>query len=87
MGKSVRIWQKKQLIFNQLSFVHRDMVKIGTVGVAAVKNRLAASQGPEDRPAKPLTKRYAIHKTRLGKGNRRTLSLTGLMLNNFSLLA
>ena len=85
MGKSVRIWQKKQLIFNQLSFVHRDMVKIGTVGVAAVKNRLAASQGPEDRPAKPLTKRYAIHKTRLGKGNRRTLSLTGRMLNNFSL--
>jgi len=85
MAKSVRIWQKKQLIFNQLSFVHRDMVKIGTVGVAAVKNRLAASQGPEDRPAKPLTKRYAIHKTRLGKGNRRTLSLTGRMLNNFSL--
>ena len=85
MGKSVRIWQKKQLIFNQLSFVHRDMVKIGTVGVAAVKNRLSAAQGPEDRAAKPLTKRYAIHKTRLGKGNRRTLSLTGRMLNNFSL--
>ena len=85
MGKSVRIWQKKQLIFNQLSFVHRDMVKIGTVGVAAVKNRLAAAQGPEDRSAKPLTKRYAIHKTRLGKGNRRTLSLTGRMLSNFSL--
>ena len=85
MGKSVRIWQKKQLIFNQLSFVHRDMVKIGTVGVAAVKNRLAAAQGPEDRAAKPLTKRYAIHKTRLGKGNRRTLSLTGRMLSNFSL--
>src|SRR3990172_9376202 len=85
MGKSVRIWQKKQLIFNQLSFVHRDMVKIGTVGVAAVKNRLAAVQGPEDGPAKPLTKRYAIYKTRLRKGNRRNLWLTGRMLNNLSL--
>lgn len=85
MGQSFRIYQKKQLIFNQLSFVHRDMVKIGTVSVAAMKNRLAASQGPEDGPAKPLTKRYAIYKTRLGRGNRRNLRLTGRMLNNFML--
>ncbi|HXG49291.1 MAG TPA: hypothetical protein VNO52_16830 [Methylomirabilota bacterium] len=85
MGQSVRIWQKKKLIFTELSFRHQDMVKIGTVGVAAVKNRLAAAQGPEDAPAKPLTKRYAIFKTRLGKGNRRNLRLTGGMLDNFML--
>ena len=85
MGQSVRIYQKKKLIFNQLSFRHRDMVKIGTVGVAAMKNRLEAAQGPHDTPAKPLTKRYAIFKTRLGKGNRRNLRLTGRMLNNFML--
>ncbi|MBI2818128.1 MAG: hypothetical protein HYX72_14430 [Acidobacteria bacterium] len=83
MGQSVRIYQKKQLIFNQLSFRHQDMVKIGTVGVAALKNRLEAAQGPNDSPAKPLTKRYAIYKTRMGKGNRRNLRLTGRMLDNF----
>ena len=85
MGQSVRIYQKKQLIFNQLSFRHQDMVKIGTVGVAAMKNRLEAAGGPSDSPAKPLTKRYAIYKTRMGKGNRRNLRLTGRMLNNFML--
>ena len=85
MGQSVRIYQKKQLIFNQLSFQHRDMVKVGTVGVAAMKNRLEAAHGPSDGPAKPLTKRYAIYKTRLGKGNRRNLRLTGRMLDNFML--
>jgi len=85
MGQSVRIYQKKQLIFNQLSFRHQDMVKIGTVGVAAMKNRLEAARGPSDGSAKPLTKRYAIYKTRLGKGNRRNLRLTGRMLDNFML--
>ena len=85
MGQRVRIYQKKQLIFNQLSFRHQDMVKIGTVGVAAMKNRLEAARGPSDGSAKPLTKRYAIYKTRLGKGNRRNLRLTGRMLNNFML--
>jgi hypothetical protein len=61
------------------------MFKVGTVGVAAVKNRLQAALGPEDQPAKPLTKRYAIQKTKLGKGNRRNLSFTGDMLRNLSL--
>ena len=59
------------------------MVKIGTVGVAAVKNRVTAALGPNDTPAKPLTKRYAIRKTKLGKGNRRNLTFTGDMLRNF----
>ena len=39
--------------------------------------------GPSDGPAKPLTKRYAIWKTKLGRGNRRNLTLTGDMLRNF----
>ena len=53
------------------------------VHVAAVKNRLAAAQGPTDSSAKPLTKRYAIQKTKLGSGNRRNLMMTGDMLRNF----
>ena len=81
----VRIYQKKQLRLDHLNFRQHQMFKVGTVGVAAVKNRLQAALGPEDQPAKPLTKRYAIQKTKLGKGNRRNLSFTGNMLRNLSL--
>lgn len=80
---SVRIYQKKQIRLDLLNFRQNAMFKIGNVGVAAVKNRLGAALGPEDSPAKPLTKRYAIRKTRLGKGNRRNLTFTGDMLRNF----
>ena len=80
---SVRVYQKKQIRLDRLNFRQTQMFKIGNVGVAAVKNRLAAAQGPDDGPAKPLTKRYAIWKTKLGKGNRRNLMLSGDMLRNF----
>jgi len=59
------------------------MFKIANVGLAAVKNRLAAAQGPTDGAAKPLSRYYAIRKTKMGKGNRRNLMLTGDMLRNF----
>jgi hypothetical protein len=80
---SVRIYQKKQIRLDLLNFRQTAMFKIGNVGVAAVKNRLAVAQGPTDSPAKPLTKRYAIWKTKRGKGNRRNLTFTGDMLRNF----
>ncbi|MCW5982697.1 MAG: hypothetical protein KIT09_31705 [Bryobacteraceae bacterium] len=79
---SVRIWQKRQIRIDHLNFRQTQMLKIGTVGVAALKNRLAAAQGPSDAPAKPLRKRYAIQKTKLGLGNRRNLSFSGAMLRN-----
>ena len=80
---SVRVYQKKQIRLDRLNFRQTQMFKIGNVGVAAVKNRLAAAEGPTDSSAKPLTKRYAIWKTKLGKGNRRNLMLSGDMLRNF----
>jgi hypothetical protein len=80
---SVRIWQKKQIRLDRLNFKQSQMFKICNVGVAAVKNRVGAALGPSDAPAKPLTKRYAIRKTRLGKSNRRNLTFTGDMLRNF----
>ncbi len=80
---TVRIWQKKQIRLDRLNVRQQEMFKIGNVGVASVKNRLARAQAGEDGPAKPLTKRYAIRKTRMGKGNRRNLMLTGDMLRNF----
>jgi hypothetical protein len=79
---SVRIWQKKQIRLDRLNFRQNQMFKVGNVGVAAVKNRVGAALGPEDSAAKPLTKAYAIRKTRLGKGNRRNLILTGDLLRN-----
>jgi hypothetical protein len=84
---SVRIWQKKEVRLDRLNFRQHQMFKVGTVGVAAVKNRVQAALGPEDQPAKPLTKRYAIRKTKLGKGNRRNLSFTGDMLRNLQVRA
>ena len=80
---SIRVYQKKQIRLDRLSFRQTQMFKVGNVGVAAVKNRVAAAQGPTDSSAKPLTKRYAIWKTKIGKGNRRNLMLTGDMLRNF----
>lgn len=79
---SVRVWQKKQLRLDLLNFPQQQMFKIATVGVAAVKNRVGAALGPSDSAAKPLTKGYAIRKSKLGKGNRRNLTLTGDMLRN-----
>ena len=82
---SVRIYEKKQIRLDRLNFKQHQMFKIGNVGVAAVKNRVQAAQGPNYAPAKPLTKRYAIRKTKLGKGNRRNLTFSGAMLRNLSL--
>ncbi len=85
MAKSVRIWFKKQLRLEPLTFKQRDMVTIGNAGLLSVFNRLREARGPNDGPAKPLTKRYAIYKTRRGKGNVRNLSLTGQLLAGLKL--
>ena len=80
---SVRVYYKKQIRIDRMNFRQQSMLKIGTVGVATVKNRLAASQDSNDAPSKPLTKGYARQKTRLGLGDKRDLMLTGDMLRNF----
>jgi len=80
---SVRIYQKKEVRLDRLNIKQAQMFKIGNVGLASVKNRLAAAQGPNDGAAKPLSRYYAIRKTKMGKGNRRNLMLTGDMLRNF----
>ena len=82
---SARVFVKKQVRIDHLTFRQQAMFKIGTVGLASVKNRLAAAQGPTDGAAKPLTKRYAIWKNKQGKGNRRNLMLTGDMLRSFQI--
>lgn len=78
----VRIWQKKKIVVDRLGFKQFQMLKLGTVGVAAVKQRVQAGLGPEDAAAKGLTRRYAIRKSMLRLGNTRNLTFTGQMLNN-----
>jgi hypothetical protein len=80
---SVRIYQKKEVRLDRLSVRQHEMFKIGNVGVASVKNRLAAAKGPDDGAAKSLSRYYAIRKSKMGKGNVRNLMLTGDMLRNF----
>lgn len=85
MAKSVRLWIKKELRLDRLSVPQGEMVQIGSVGLLSVFRRIAAAQGPNDSPAKPLTKKYAIWKTRKGYGNRRNLKATGQMLRSLRL--
>lgn len=80
----VRVWVKKQIRIDHLSFNQTQMLKLGTVGVANVKNRVQSAMGPEDSKAKPLNKRYAITKsTKLRKRAVRDLTVTGALLGNF----
>jgi len=79
MAQSFRIYQKGKLVFDQLSFRQQDMVKIGTVGVAAVIERVLLGRGPTDGPAKPLRNWYARLKQRKGLIPRRDLMGTGFM--------
>jgi hypothetical protein len=85
MAQSVRIWQKKKLHLEPLTFKQRDMVEIGSTGLLSVFKRVAAAQGPNDGPAMPLKKRYAMYKSRMRKGNRRNLFFTGQMLRSLKL--
>ena len=83
-GTTVSIYFKKQMRLDRLNFNQMQMFKLGTVAVANVINRVTAALGPDDTPAKPLQKGYAIQKTRRGLGNRRNLTYTGDMLRNLS---
>jgi hypothetical protein len=85
MAQSVRIWQKKQLRLDTLTFKQRDMVTIGSTGLLSVFKRVSAAQGPNDGPAKPLSPYYARYKSRMRKGNRRSLWFTGQMLGSLKL--
>lgn len=79
------VFFKKQVRLDRLTFPQRQMFWIGNAALAEVKQRLKAAQGPDDGPAKPLTRRYAIKKSKYGKGNRRNLTFSGEMLRNLQI--
>src|ERR1041384_4253526 len=78
-GNFVKVYVKKTVRYNELSFSQQQMLRIGTVGVAAVKNRVELGQGPNDGPAKPLTPGYAKYKSRHGLKPLRDLVGNGVM--------
>ena len=80
---SVRIWLRKQLRVDHLNFHQIKMLKLGLVGLAAVKNRLAAGLGPTDAPAKSLAKRYARYKAKRLKRRAVREITPGLVIGRF----
>ncbi len=85
MAQMVKVYVKKQLRLDLLTFRQRDMYEIGNAGLEAVKARLAAALGPNDSPAKPLRVSYARQKSKRHLGNRRNLRFTGKMLDNLKI--
>ena len=83
--KSVRIWFKKTVKIDRLTFRQRDTLRIGSAGLLDFKRRVSQGLNTLDQPAKPLSKRYAIRKSRLRRGNRRDLWFTGKMLSNLTI--
>ena len=50
----VKIYVKKRLVFDRLTFPQRDMFRLGTAGLVAVKKRVRAALNLADAPASPL---------------------------------
>ncbi len=97
----VKIWVKKKLHLEPLTFRQQQMVEIGSAGLLSVFRRLSEARGPTDAPAKPLTTEitrthrdgtttrvragYAIQKSRKGRGNRRNLFFSGQLLGSLKI--
>lgn len=80
----VNVFVKRELRLGRLDFDQRQMFKLGTVAVASRKYEISQAKNARGGAAKPLTKRYAIRKTKRGKGNRRNLSFSGDMMRELS---
>ncbi|MBI2817345.1 MAG: hypothetical protein HYX72_10425 [Acidobacteria bacterium] len=81
-GYSFPLARRPTSWIDHLTFRQLDMLKVGVAGLTDLKRRLRAGLGPTGMPAKSLAKRYAIQKSKHGKGNKRDLWFTGKMLGN-----
>lgn len=86
----IKVYVKKQIRLDRLDFSQRQMFTLGNVGLASRKNEIDQALNANGTTAKPLTKRYAIYKSRIskitqGRGrNVRDLRYTGDMLREWS---
>jgi hypothetical protein len=84
-GGRVRVFFRRKLRFDLLDFDRQRMFRIGNFGLAEVRRRIDRAVGPEDGKVKPLSKSYAVRKSRAGLGNTRNLrgfGKGGNMLDN-----
>ena len=78
MAGTVRVYVKKQLRLDLLSFSQRQMWALGNAGLDSIKGRVAKARGPEDTPAAPLkSKSWANIKKSMGLRPIRDLHGTG----------
>lgn len=77
-----RIFVKKRIFIEHLTFSQRQMFKLATVALAEVKDRLRRNRDVKDNVAKPLTRWYANIKRKLGKNPWRDFEKSGDMLRN-----
>ncbi len=87
--RRVRVFVKKQIRIDHLTLQQRQMFKLGTVGLASRKDEISRAQNARGGAAKPLTRRYAIYKSKVsklgGRGrNVRDLRFTGAMIREWS---
>ncbi len=87
--RRVRVFVKKQIRVDLLTLEQRQMFKLGTVGLASRKDEISRGLNARGGAAKPLTRRYAIYKSKVsklgGRGrNVRDLRFTGAMLREWS---
>lgn len=81
----IRVYVKRKLELGRLTLDQQKMYKIGMIAVGTVKDRVKAGVNDQDAASKPLATRYAILKQKtLHKRPIRDLSLTGAMLDNFT---
>jgi len=74
---SMRVFFKQKIIPGRFNVRQKEMLKLGTVGVSSILNRLALGRGPNDGPAKPLGQGYMRFKLRKGLKPFRDLRATG----------
>ena len=73
----------KKIRLEKLNFPQREMLRLGELGVEAVKARVEAGRNLQDAPSKPLSKSYARRKLRARRKPIRDLKFTGKMMGAF----
>lgn len=82
---TVKLYVKKQLRLDRLTFEQRQMREIGEAGLVDVKRRIRDARNTEDQPSKRLKPGYAKRKQKRGLPGVRNLALSGKMLANLTL--
>jgi hypothetical protein len=82
MARAISIYVKKQIRLDRLNFSQQSMAGLGMVGLKERKASIAAGHGPNDGPAKPLSKAWAAIKRRSRLQPIRDLRGTGLAFGN-----